>query len=531
MLRKLFGRDADAISSKEEGIVARLVEKHRRLVVEGGHVNTKSEPGYAASHAFFEQLATAANALFPLDKASRSYRSAFTINYRALFPDESRTYRVDVFEASVEQHAVIWVNGDKFEFTQEAMQRAEVLQQRWSDLDTVLKNWGKADGRAIKKSDLQDAMKRLDAAWASFEQKYISELIDIEEKARRLVVQAIQHEHALRRLEAAVPGSGGGREELQQLPEYCEEQKRLVRCIAHLNSVANQRRKGRDDLGVDILSTAVATLQRCSAAERAGTSSEAYSAARILATDVVSAFEAMRAYLREVERCLEQVDPHLCNNEGLVTRLVDWEESWEVGTRYVRHEQLLDAICELVAAVRAAQRLEPRLEAMCEECDVELFLVLPRIIWLHFLGRPERFQELVRSILPHRFGDARAGRPGGWSAELEAFLDRFRAASDLLADAHQQSSRGAATGSANGAVFEVLLKRVIVGPGEDIYEGFPPGRRRQAQASVEDLMHELEKWSIELQRYCPEDWNQCSAILIQCLTGGIQKPKTAQFHV
>jgi len=528
MLRKLFGRDADAISSKEEGIVSRLVEKHRRLVVEGGHVNTKSEPGYASSHAFFEQLAQAASALFPLDKASRSYRSAFTINYRALFPDESRTYRVDVFEASVEQHAVIWVNGDKFEFTQEAMQRAEVLQQKWSDLDAVLKNWGKTDGRAMKKSDLQDAMKRLDAAWASFEQKYISELIDIEEKARRLVVQAIQHEHALRRLEI-----GGRREELQQLPEYCEEQRRLVRCIAHLNSVANQRRKGRDDLGVDILSTAVATLQRCNAAERAaGTSSEANSAARILATDVVNAFEAMRAYLREVERCLEQVDPHLCNNEGLVTRLVDWEESWEVGTRYVRHEQLLDSLCELVAAVRVAQRLEPRLEAMCEECDVELFLVLPRIIWLHFLGRPERFQELVRSILPQRFGDAKAARPGGCCAELETFLGRFRAASDLLADAIQQSPpRGAATGSAHDVVFEVLLKRVIVGPGEDNYECFSPGRRRQAQASVEDLMHELERWSIELQRYCPEDWNQCSAILIQCLTGGIQKPKDVQFHV
>ena len=37
------------------------------------------------------------------------YRSGFTINYRALFPDESRNYRVDILEASVEQNAVIWV--------------------------------------------------------------------------------------------------------------------------------------------------------------------------------------------------------------------------------------------------------------------------------------------------------------------------------------------------------------------------------------------------------------------------------------
>ena len=48
------------------------------------------------------------------------------------------------------------------------------------------------------------------------------------------------------------------------------------------------------------------------------------------------------------------MDPHLCNNAGLVTRLVvsclgvegmrvaqDWEESWEVGARYVQNEWLL----------------------------------------------------------------------------------------------------------------------------------------------------------------------------------------------
>merc|ERR1719473_1777640 len=99
------------------------------------------------------------------------------------------------------------------------------------------------------------------------------------------------------------------------------------------------------------------------------------SAARILATDVVESFDAMREYLREVERCLERVDPHLCNNVGLVARLVDWEESWEVGARYVQHTPLLNALCDLVAEIRSAQRLAPALTSMCDECDVELFMV------------------------------------------------------------------------------------------------------------------------------------------------------------
>ena len=31
---------------------------------------------------------------------------------------------------------------------------------------------------------------------------------------------------------------------------------------------------------------------------------------------------------------------------------------------------------------------------------------------------------------------------------------------------------------------------------------------------VEGLMKELEKWSLELQRHCPEAWNHCSSVLL-----------------
>merc|ERR1712048_1402525 len=130
------------------------------------------------------------------------------------------------------------------------------------------------------------------------------------------------------------------------------------------------RRKGRDDLGVDILFGAVRTLQECASAKRDEESTDAMSAARTLATDVVESFSALRNYFREVAQCLERVDPHLCNNVGLVSRLVDWEESWEVGLRYVQNSKLLTAICDVIAEIRAAQRLVPKLTSMCEDCDV-----------------------------------------------------------------------------------------------------------------------------------------------------------------
>jgi len=72
---------------------------------------------------------------------------------------------------------------------------------------------------------VRNELTTLDIAWASFEHKYIAELIEIEEKARRLIVQAIEHERCLQLIEA----HHGEGEVLQHVPEYHEEQRRLVR--------------------------------------------------------------------------------------------------------------------------------------------------------------------------------------------------------------------------------------------------------------------------------------------------------------
>lgn len=535
MLRKLLCQDSDALTSAEEVAVSRLAATHRRLIIEGGRVNTKSEAGFNACALFLEGLDATARAM-RLDAAPRSYRVAFTINYRALFPDEARNYRVDVLEASVEQYAVIWVNGDKFEFSAEAMRRAEALQRTWAELGSLLERWSQAveQPRFVTRparSELRNTLVQLDCTWARFEHKYIAELIEIEEKARRLIVQAIEHERCLQLLEA----HHGEGEALQQVPEYHQELKKLVACVAHLNSVANFRRKGRDDLGVDVLFDAMNTLRRCDTSERSGESREILAAARILARDVVESFAAMRDYLREVERCLERVDPHLCNNVGLVARLVDWEESWEVGTRYVQHEKLLGAVCDLVAEIRVAQRLAPVLTQMCDDCDVELFLVLPRIIWLRFLAKPMQHTELLKSLLPHRFVDAsNSGSEKAPDAELQGFLEKFRAARKLLVGAQPVGGVGVSSAEAREKMsWEILVKRVVNGAGsqEDAFGSLAPALRPEAQAAAEELMHELEKWSIELQRHCPEDWNQCSAILLQCLAGGNHKQKPVPFRV
>jgi len=59
----------------------------------------------------------------------------------------------------------------------------------------------------------------------------------------------------------------------------------------------------------------------------------------------------------------------------------------------------------------------------------------------------------------------------------------------------------------------VLVRRAVAGPG-----GWADGPASEEQAvAVEALMKRVEGWSLELQRHCPEDWNQCSAVLVRCL--------------
>jgi len=456
---------------------------------------------------------------------------------------------------------VIWVNGDKFEFSAEAMRRAEALQKAWAEVCALLARWSQAESRGREtfhnrsseadssrcqcrplRSEVRNSLVTLDFAWASFEHKYIAELIEIEEKARRLIVRAIEQERRLQLLEIGAQTNGD--EALEQHPEYKEQLRRLVASVSHLNSVANFHRKGRDDLNAQVLYDAAKTLRHCDAKELSGENTEVLSAARILCSDVVESFDAMRSYLREVERCLERVDPHLCNNAGLVSRLVDWEESWEVGTRYVQNERLLNAICDLVAEIRAAQRIAPAFTAMCEDCDVELFLILPRIIWLRFLVEPFQLLELLSSLLPHRFsGAAQANRclpskqANRWDSELESFMAKFYKVRELLISARSSTDTNGCTNSCPEERFswELLMKRVVSGTGgagkDDLFNCLAPNLQGAAQAAVEDLMHELEKWSIELQRHCPDDWNQCSAIFVQCLTGAPERHKNAAFHV
>jgi hypothetical protein len=351
---------------------------------------------------------------------------------------------------------------------------------------------------------------------------------------------------------------------------------------------------------------AVDALHRCDAAERNGEATEATKAARILALSVVESFSSLREYLREVTRCMERVDPHLCNNLGLVTKLVDWEEKWEIGKNYVRHDSVLAAVCGVVAQIRVAQQLEPTLATLCNERDVELFLILPRIMWLCFLEAPEKYSILMQMLLPPHFEqceDIDGGSPASFtpSADLSILVDSHRSLKEILlsswpvprvpelpqsdpraspsparsraplsspkgplqvssklrqrtprlltnmrASSRQPEACPPSSSSASleppeaqtpeEAIWDLLLRRAVSSEDQTsvVRDELLPrceGLER-AQTALEDLMKDLERWGIQLQRHCPDDYNQCCAILLQCLAGECgNQHSSGSFHV
>jgi hypothetical protein len=520
------------LSTRENASTEQLEAAFRNLVVEGDFLDTTSEKGFHACQAFLEALEGASNEL-NLEPASRAYRATFTSIYRALFEGETRSFRVDMLEAGTSRGSVIWANGEEFKLSEHTVRFSRAFWEAWVELGTVLQQWisgrrGEDSDPDAERSNLCAALSHLDAMWASFEQTYVTDLMRVQSKARALVTEAVAREHWLRVVENKHRHYSIAR--LEQVPAYRAARQDLVVCIARLNSVANSRRKGRDDLSVDVLECAAEVLWVCKQArDPDGTAAAPMEAAELLASRVVESFQAMRSYLVQVHEHLDELLPNLCQNEGLVARLVVWEKSWEIGARHVRDSRQLSALSCFAAALRRDSAVAPALMEMVSDCDPALFMTLPRLAWLHTLAEPTGpVADLVRRQLPHLFfGDqeseeemATPGSGGPNGEVLQALAEAFRSADQRLADAWPKGAVAPPSCMSRGT-WQVFVRRAVGGAGGsmDPYAVLAPDRIEQAAGAVEGFMNELERWSMELQRQRPEDWNECVDLLVQCITG------------
>lgn len=109
--------------------------------------------------------------------------------------------------------------------------------------------------------------------------------------------------------------------------------------------------------------------------------------------------------------------------------------------------------------------------------------------------------------------------------ELQALVEKFWRAESLLARARSQ---------AGPSVWDLVMCRAVSGTSgaQDPYAPLEAGPRKDAAAAaLQELMHDLEGWSMELQRHSPEDWNECMNVLVQCLSGSQHTEREPEFIV
>lgn len=233
------------------------------------------------------------------------------------------------------------------------------------------------------KNNLKKGLEDFDKDWVSYEnvyfiyiflyyfQKYIYELIDIENKSRRFVTYAIESDKNLKIFEDRAKNRG---QIILDSEEFNNQRKTLVNLIVQINKVANINGKGRDDLTLDILLSAEGILRRI-------TSNQSRSA-RFLAEKVKQSFMQMRMLLRKYDENIEIVDPQLKNNPELVDSLYIFESTWEKGKEYLLNKskcsqliffsQLMDILCEKYKEI--SEQVETR--------DPNMFVWIPSIIVL-----------------------------------------------------------------------------------------------------------------------------------------------------
>ena len=149
-----------------------------------------------------------------LKMSSRTYRDQFTNSYKVLYKqmDElygsKAAYLPEILDSAQEAFDHLWVNGEKYVFSEHVVESGSVLYSHFTSLkDTIALFYqthfeGKhqiTDQTALLQdcNNMKGMLVRFDELWTEYEQKYVYELMVIESDARRFIIESINIEAVL----------------------------------------------------------------------------------------------------------------------------------------------------------------------------------------------------------------------------------------------------------------------------------------------------------------------------------------------
>lgn len=287
-----------------------------------------SEDGQRACKRFLNQIERLCER-FKAMCATRKYREQFSKAYKVLYKEGSLCYLTEILDSAQEGFPYLWVNGEKYVFSQDVLEAGRKLFQQFKMIQQIIRNIYERIMEEVNitvQDVLEDMGKNLqefDHTWVAYEQIYVLELMLIEADARRFITEAIETEKELGGIETREKSRG---RIVVDTPEYNQKRSKLIQILGKINSVANPEGMGRDDLSNDILLAAEGIFRRVSPHQS--------KAVRVLADRIKKTFLDFRNLLKKYEQNIEVVDPQLKNNVELVEILVEFENTWTQGLTY-----------------------------------------------------------------------------------------------------------------------------------------------------------------------------------------------------
>lgn len=333
---------------EQASIIARGLKfrKNTPEVAQSHLLNLDDSTARQACLAHFESLERL-HQIFEVEGTSRDYRRKFTPNYKQMLTD---TYNVDILDSAQEAQPHMWVNGEKYLFSDHIITKGTQMYTSFIELTCSIPCVDSLE----KVDELIVCLKKFDAEWCAYEKAYIGELIVIEYDARRFI---------------------------RALKECSGDEADFLKAVGELNSVANVEGQGRTDFDAIVLYHARKIQSQAVAV-------------KILCSKVKASFRNLLDHCKALE--VDFVDPQLRNNEKLRTLLHEFEQVYLQGMEHLviyQHYEDLTHFSELLSGL---QRRNPKFRAMIDSCDAQAFLIIPAIAVLH------NMHEIIQRFAPNQ---------------------------------------------------------------------------------------------------------------------------------
>lgn len=210
------------------GVLVKVMAAHAKLVfrknseskIQSQMLDLDTAEGKMAAQRYLDSISGLIQDL-GAEVESRIYRMNYTQSYRRMLP-EAQAYLADILDTAQEAHPHMWVNGEKYVFSEHVVTKGIELYQKFQELNQYL---------PIVKSmtdlfQLKSMLTSFDAQWCVYELAYIGELMVIERDARRFIYE---------------------------LTESKDDSEKFIKAIGNINCVANTQGKGRQDFNPDLL--------------------------------------------------------------------------------------------------------------------------------------------------------------------------------------------------------------------------------------------------------------------------------------